>query len=98
MAGRSAPAPGSSPTPLSGRRAQARRNDALILAAARDVFLRDPRAPIAAVADAAGVGISALYRRYPSKEELLQTLCAEGLRRYLEVVEEALAPGLEPWD
>lgn len=84
--------------PLSGRQAQARRNDAVILAAARDVFLRDPRAPISAVAETAGVGISALYRRYPSKEELLQTLCADGLRRYLEVAEQALAPGLDPWD
>lgn len=93
----SEPVPGSSP-PLSGRRAQARRNDGVILAAARDVFLRDPRAPISAVAEAAGVGISALYRRYPSKEELLQTLCADGLRRYIEVARAALDPGLEPWE
>lgn len=84
--------------PLSGRQAQARRNDGVILAAARDVFLRDPRAPISAVAEAAGVGISALYRRYPSKEELLQTLCADGLRRYIEVAEESLSPELAPWD
>lgn len=83
---------------LSGRQAQARRNDALILDAAREVFLRDPRAPISAVAEAAGVGISALYRRYPSKEELLQTLCADGLRRYIEVAERSLAPELAPWD
>ncbi|MDX6234639.1 MAG: hypothetical protein QOH68_3754, partial [Nocardioidaceae bacterium] len=37
--------------------------------------MRDPEAPISAVAQAAGVGISALYRRYAGKEELLQTLC-----------------------
>jgi AcrR family transcriptional regulator len=84
--------------PLSGRQAQARRNDGVILAAAREVFLRDPKAPVSAVAEAAGVGISALYRRYPSKEELLQTLCADGLRRYIEVAEQALATDLEPWD
>jgi AcrR family transcriptional regulator len=89
---------GPDPGPLSGRRAQARRNDTLILDAARGVFLRDPRAPISAVAEAAGVGISALYRRYPSKEELLQKLCADGLQRYIEVAEQALAPDLEPWD
>jgi AcrR family transcriptional regulator len=87
-----------SPAPLSGRKAQARRNDSVILDAAREVFLRDPRAPIAAVAEAAGVGISALYRRYPSKEELLQTLCADGLRRYIAVAEGSLAPELDPWD
>ena len=84
--------------PLSGRKAQARRNDGVILDAARDVFLRDPRAPISAVAEAAGVGISALYRRYAGKEELLQTLCTDGLRRYIEVAEQSLAPELEPSD
>ncbi|PXX65206.1 TetR family transcriptional regulator [Nocardia tenerifensis] len=67
---------------LPGRKAQAARNDGLILDAARAVFLADANAPIAAVAERAGVGISALYRRYPSKEVLLRTLCYEGLRRY----------------
>ncbi len=41
------------------------------------------RLAIAAVAEHAGVGISALYRRYPGKEDLLRTLCADGLQRYL---------------
>ena len=63
---------------LPGRRGQAARNDAVILDAARDVFLADPKAPIAAVADRAGVGISALYRRYASKDDLLRTLCHDG--------------------
>lgn len=79
------------PPRLPGRKAQAARNDALILQAAREVFLADPEAPIAAVAERAGVGISALYRRYPSKEVLLRTLCYEGLRRYNTEAEEALA-------
>jgi hypothetical protein len=56
--------------PLSGRQAEARRNDGLILEAAREVFVEDPDAPISAVAERAGVGIGALYRRYASKEEL----------------------------
>ncbi|MFY1618641.1 TetR/AcrR family transcriptional regulator [Micromonospora sp. WMMD736] len=77
--------------PLAGRRAQAARNDEVILEAARAVFLDDPKAPIAAVADRAGVGISALYRRYAGKEALLRQLCHDGLRRYIEVAEEALA-------
>jgi AcrR family transcriptional regulator len=42
------------------RAAQAARNDQAILDAAREVFVADPTAPIAAVADRAGVGISAL--------------------------------------
>ena len=76
---------------LSGRRAQAARNDGVILEAARDVFLADAKAPIAAVAERAGVGISALYRRYASKEDLLRRLCHDGLRRYLAEAEAAAA-------
>ncbi|MEV6137229.1 TetR/AcrR family transcriptional regulator [Nocardia sp. NPDC051990] len=76
---------------LPGRKAQAARNDGLILEAARAVFLADANAPIAAVAERAGVGISALYRRYPSKEVLLRTLCHEGLRRYNAEADAALA-------
>lgn len=83
--------------PLSGRRAQAARNDGRILDAARAVFVADPGAPISAVAKGAGVGISALYRRYPSKEELLRQLCADGLRRYIAAVEAALADDSDPW-
>src|SRR3954454_1148103 len=83
--------------PLSGRRAQAARNDASILQAAREVFIADPSAPIAAVAKRAGVGISALYRRYPSKEDLLRELCADGLRRYISAAEAAAADGADPW-
>ncbi|WP_454042501.1 TetR/AcrR family transcriptional regulator [Cellulosimicrobium sp. Marseille-Q8652] len=82
--------------PLSGRRAQAARNDTVILAAARDVFVAEPDAPVAAVAQAAGVGISALYRRYPSKEALLATLCLDGLRRFVEVAQAALDVP-DPW-
>ena len=84
--------------PLSGRKAQANRNDEAILRAAREVFVADPSAPISAVAKAAGVGISALYRRYESKEVLLQTLCANGLATYIECAEAALASEAEPWE
>ena len=91
------PTPGRS-GPLSGRKAQANRNDEAILRAAREVFVADPSAPISAVAKAAGVGISALYRRYESKEVLLQTLCADGLATYIECAEAALASDAEPWE
>jgi AcrR family transcriptional regulator len=83
---------------MSGRQAQAARNDQVILDAARAVFVADPTAPIAAVAERAGVGISALYRRYPSKEALLRTLCFDGLRLYNRLLEEALADNGDPWD
>jgi AcrR family transcriptional regulator len=83
--------------PLSGRRAQAARNDQAILDAAHAVFVIDPGAPISAVAKQAGVGISALYRRYASKEDLLRQLAADGLRRYIEAAEAALADDGDPW-
>jgi AcrR family transcriptional regulator len=85
------------PAPLSGRRAQAARNDRLILDAAREVFVADPGAPISAVAERAGVGIGALYRRYGSKEELLRRLCAEGLQSYITAAEATLADEDDPW-
>jgi AcrR family transcriptional regulator len=82
---------------LSGRKAEAARNDGTILDAARVVFIRTPEAPMAAVAAEAGVGVGALYRRYAGKEELLQTLCADGLHRFIAVAESALARADDPW-
>jgi AcrR family transcriptional regulator len=76
--------------PLSGRQAEAARNDQRILDSARAVFVRDPDAPITAVAKHAGVGISALYTRYASKEELLRKLCTDGLARFVAETEAAL--------
>jgi len=86
------------PGRLSGRRAQAARNDSRILDAARTVLLTDPDAPVSAVARCAGVGISALYRRYPSKQHLLRALAADGLARYIADLEDALSADAPPWD
>jgi AcrR family transcriptional regulator len=74
---------------LAGRRGEAARNDGKILDAARTVFLADPKAPVSAVAKAAGVGISALYRRWPAKEDLLRQLCSDGLDRFIAEAESA---------
>ncbi len=76
--------------PMSGRQAEAARNDQRILASARAVFVADPGAPITAVAKHAGVGISALYTRYGSKEELLRKLCTDGLLTFVAETENAL--------
>ncbi len=84
--------------PLSGRRAEAARNDRVILDAAREVFVADPKAPISAVAGRAGVGIGALYRRYGSKEDLLRRLAADGLLVYIAAVEDALADEGDAWE
>ncbi len=82
---------------LSGRRAQAARNDQLILDSARAVFIADPSAPITAVAKHAGVGISALYSRYGSKEDLLRKLCSDGLEVFVTETEAALADDRDHW-
>jgi AcrR family transcriptional regulator len=84
-------------SPRSGRRAEAERNDQRILDSARAVFLADPSAPIAAVAQHAGVGISALYRRWPSKEDLLRHLCRASLERFLQAAQTALEDPGDPW-
>lgn len=82
---------------LPGRQAEALRNDTVILDAARQVFIREPSAPMSAVATAAGVGISALYKRYASKDELLRTLCGEGLERFAGIARSA-AEVDDPWE
>ena len=67
-------------TSTRGRQAEARRNDALVLEAALDVFSHDPAAPMSAVARRAGVGQATLYRRYPGKEALLIAVAGHGLQ------------------
>ena len=82
---------------LSGRRAQARRNDPRIREAAREVFTAHPDAPMSAVTARAGVGISALYRRYANKEDLLRQVARDGLQQYLEIAEAAVADERDAW-
>ncbi|UZD69373.1 TetR/AcrR family transcriptional regulator [Brucella sp. JSBI001] len=53
---------------------------------------------MAAVADEAGMGMSALYRRYESKDRLLEALCRGGLERYVAEARQALADEGDPWD
>jgi AcrR family transcriptional regulator len=83
--------------PLSGRRREAARHDTEILDAAREVFLANPAAPVSEVAARAKVGISALYRRYASKDDLLRELARDGLVRYIAELENALADERDPW-
>jgi AcrR family transcriptional regulator len=84
--------------PPRGRYAEAARNDQAILAAAREVFTRDGfDAPVAAVAARAGVGIGSLYRRYGSKEQLLQHLCVLAMEQSIAAAREAAALP-DPWD
>lgn len=78
--------------PRRGRHAEAERNDWLLLEAAREVFaVQGAGAPVAAVAERAGVGMGSLYRRYGSKTELLQRLCVLAMEQAIDAAEEALA-------
>jgi AcrR family transcriptional regulator len=89
---------GSTERPRRGRQAEAARNDRLVLDAAREVFATlGAGAPIAAVAERAGVGMGSLYRRYGSKTALLQRLCLLAMEQGIAAAEAALAAA-DPWD
>jgi len=85
------------PRPRRGRQAEAARNDTAILEGARGALLRDPEASMAAVAQAAGVGVGGLYRRYAGRDELLQQVCGDGLRRFVELAEQSLDDDGDAW-
>jgi len=86
------------PRPRRGRQAEAERNDRLVLDAAREVFAaRGFDAPVAAVAERAGVGMGSLYRRYGSKSDLLRRLCVLAMEQAIEAADVALAAA-DPWE
>src|SRR4051812_22811598 len=82
---------------MSGRQAEASRNDERVLAAARAVLTAAPDASMADIARRAGVGIGTLYRRYPSKEALVLHLCQDGMERLEAVARAALEREGEAW-
>ena len=85
------------PASAHGRQSEARRNDRAVLDAAREVFsAQGADAPIAAVAERAGVGVGTLYRRYGSKTELLQRMCVLAMEQGIEAAGEALEAD-DPW-
>jgi AcrR family transcriptional regulator len=74
------------------RRSDASRNDQRILAAARAVFVEmGPEAPVSVIAERAGVGMGTLYRRYPSKEDLMRALSLAHMEQTWEEAERGLA-------
>ncbi|MFE3786338.1 TetR/AcrR family transcriptional regulator [Streptomyces goshikiensis] len=82
-----------------GRQAEAERNDLLVLNAARAVFAEQgANAPVADIAARADVGIGTLYRRYGSKEQLLQHLCAIGIAQTIADLEAALEAEGNGWE
>lgn len=81
--------PSEAPRPL---RADAARNSAKILRAARQVYAeRGPDAPLEEIARRAGVGIATLYRRFPDKAVLVRAALDQSFTEELApVIEEAL--------
>ncbi len=73
-----------------GMRADARRNQEQLLAAARELVAeRGPGVPLDEVARLAGVGIATLYRRFPTREALLRAVVLDALVRTREAAERA---------
>lgn len=69
------PDPAATDRPLPGRQREARSNDSAVLTAAREVFsARGHDASMAEIARHAGVGVGSIYRRYPTKEALVEAL------------------------
>jgi AcrR family transcriptional regulator len=78
-------------------RADAARNRAAIVAAAREVFAEQGlEAPLEEIALQAGVGIATLYRRFPAREQLVAAALTEKVTQYAEAAADALAAA-DPW-
>jgi AcrR family transcriptional regulator len=79
-------------------RADAARNRRLIMAAAADVFAeRGLDASTAEIARRAGVGEATLFRRFPTKTELVIAIVGEQMDRVADLTEQCLAEP-DPWD
>lgn len=61
------------------------------------MFLAGSSAPVADVATAAGVGISALYHRNDGREDMVRTRCRNGLVEFIAIARHAQAID-DPWD
>jgi AcrR family transcriptional regulator len=78
-------------------RADAQRNRARMLEAARTVFQRDGlAAQMDAIAAEAGLGVGTLYRHFPTREALIDVLIAERLQQLLASAERA-SDNDDPW-
>jgi AcrR family transcriptional regulator len=78
-------------------RADAARNRDAIIAAARSVFTEQGLgAPLDEIARRAGVGNATLYRRFPTREELVQAALLGPMAEYLAAADDGLADP-DPW-
>ncbi|WP_263250144.1 TetR/AcrR family transcriptional regulator [Saccharopolyspora rosea] len=81
--------------PTSNRSA---RYDDQVIAAARDVFATQGfGAPMSEVARRAGVGVASIYRRYPSKQQLVEQVRTASFQLIISEAEAARADEPDPW-
>nr|WP_211662814.1 TetR/AcrR family transcriptional regulator [Mycolicibacter kumamotonensis] len=78
-------------------RKDAERNRRRVLEAARDLFASKGLEPnLNDVAHHAGVGVGTVYRRFASKEELLEAIFEDGINQLADLAESALCQP-DPW-
>lgn len=83
------PTAGSAEAPTPRMRADARRNEEAVLEAAKIVFARSGvDAPIREIATQAGVGLGTLYRRFPTRADLVAAV----FRREVDACADAAQP------
>src|SRR5215208_5139072 len=80
------------------RRADARRNYEKVLAAAREAFAEGGESTaLEEIARRAGVGIGTLYRNFPNRQALLETLYLEEVEGICRMAEEQ-RESADPWE
>jgi len=83
--------------PTKHLRSDAERNRERIVSAARVVFAEQGlSAPLAEVARRADVGVATLFRRFPTRDDLITATFAEKMKAYSEAIEDALGDP-DPW-
>lgn len=86
------------PGPSRPVRADAARNRAAIVAAATAAFAEAGHAvDVREIAARAGVGMGTLYRHFPTKDELLQTVLREEFLTWARAAAEAAETHEDPW-
>ncbi len=79
--------------PSSELRIDARRNQKRILLAAARLLADDPAASIQRIADEAQLARPTVYRRYPTREALIEAIAQEAIGEFATALDEAGAAG-----
>jgi len=92
------PDPGSAAAPGARRlRADAERNRERVVEAAREVFAeKGLDASTNEIARRAGVGVATLFRRFPTRDDLVAATFADKMHAYADAIDAALADP-DPW-